>query len=68
MNRIIVHSRVGPDGVLHLTGPIGKAEANREVEVTIDAVRSSPMTPDERRSFVLSTAGSITDLSFVRHE
>ena len=36
MSRIIVHSQVGPDGVLHLTVPVGSASADREVEVTIE--------------------------------
>ena len=36
MNRIVVTSRVGQDGVLHLALPLGTAEANREVHVTVD--------------------------------
>jgi len=28
MNRMVVHSRVGTDGVLHLTVPIGKDDAS----------------------------------------
>ena len=68
MNRMVVHSRVGTDGILHLTVPIGKTEANREVQVTIDPVGPSPMSQEEWRNFVLTTAGSITDPSFVRHE
>ena len=35
MNRIVLHSRVGTDGVLQLTVPIGVADADRKVEVTI---------------------------------
>ena len=34
MNRMVLHSRVGADGVLHLTVPIGKEDADREVRVT----------------------------------
>lgn len=67
MNRMVVHSRVGEDGVLHLTVPIGKDDADREVQVTIEPVGPSPMTQEEWRNFVLTTAGSITDPSFVRH-
>jgi hypothetical protein len=44
MNRMILHSRVGADGVLHLTVPIGAMDANREVQVTIDEVGPAPMT------------------------
>ena len=68
MTRIVVHSRVGPDGVLHLSVPIGEIDADREVEVTIDPVVRSSMAPEEWRHFVLTTTGSITDSTFVRHE
>jgi hypothetical protein len=71
MNRIVLQSRVGSDGVLHITVPIGKEDADREVQVTIDPVRAGPspsMTNEEWRDFVLKTAGSITDPSFVRHD
>lgn len=68
MNRIVLHSRVGADGVLQLQVPIGAADAEREVEVTIDPVLAPPMTQEEWRKWVLATAGSITDPSFVRHE
>jgi hypothetical protein len=33
---MVVHSRVGTDGVLQLTVPIGPEEADKEVQVTID--------------------------------
>jgi hypothetical protein len=68
MNQIVLHSRVGADGVLQITVPIGKADADREVQVIIDPIGPSPMTQEEWRNFVLTTAGSITDPSFVRHE
>jgi uncharacterized protein (DUF433 family) len=44
-----------------------KADADRDVQVTIEPAGSSLMTQDEWRNFVLSNAGSITDPSFVRH-
>ena len=68
MNRMVVHSRIDIDGVLNIALPIGKADADREVQITIDPVASSPMTQEAWREFVLSTAGSITDPSFVRHK
>ena len=70
MDRMVLHSRVGSDGVLHISVPIGQEEADRDVQVTIDPVRVGPpvMTQEEWRDFVLKTAGSITDPSFVRHE
>jgi hypothetical protein len=68
MKRMVFHSRVGADDVLHLTVPMAAADADREVQVTIDLLGLAPMTPEEWRAFVLATAGSITDPSFVRHE
>ncbi len=70
MHRLVVQSRVGSDGVLHIDIPMGKEVADREVQVTIDPLQKSltPMTQDEWRHFVMETAGSITDPSFVRHE
>ena len=67
MIRMVVHSRVGADGILHIALPIGQADADREVQVTVDPVGPTPLTQDEWRNFVLSTAGSITDPTFVRH-
>jgi len=54
MNRMVLHSRVGSDGVLHITVPIGKEDADREVQVTIDPLRAGPpsMTQEEWRAFV----------------
>src|SRR5579871_2659441 len=33
MNRMVVNSRIGSDGVLHVTVPVGRADADREVRV-----------------------------------
>ncbi len=35
---MVLHFMVGPDGILHITEPIGKVYADWEVHVTIDAV------------------------------
>ena len=58
MNRLVLHSRVGTDGVLQLDVPIGVADADREVEVTIEPVGPAPMTQEEWRKFILETAGA----------
>lgn len=68
MNRMVVHSRIGDDGVLQLAVPVGKEQANRDVEVTIVPVEKPAMTQEEWRAFILSTAGSINDPEFMRHE
>jgi hypothetical protein len=36
MNTMIVRSRVGADGVLRVAVPVGSAEADREMQVTIE--------------------------------
>jgi hypothetical protein len=39
---------VGADGVLSVVAPLGPAEANREVRVTVEPVADRPsMTPEE---------------------
>ena len=61
MNRIVLHSRVGADGVLRLNVPIGAAAADGEVEVTIESAGAKHKTvaeQEEWRHFVLSTAGA----------
>jgi hypothetical protein len=60
MNRMVLHSRVGSDGVLHISVPVGSEDAGREVQVTIDPVRtvSPAMTQEEWRQFVMETAGA----------
>lgn len=60
MSRIVVHSQVGPDGVLHLTVPVGAASADREVEVTIEVAgpKDKGAAQEEWRQFVRSTAGA----------
>lgn len=57
MNRMIVTSKVGSDGMLHLDIPFGAAAANQEVQVTIEPVKK-PMTQEEWRAWVQSMAGS----------
>jgi hypothetical protein len=56
MNRMVVKSRVGGDGMLHLALPVGLDEANKEVQVTVEPV-PPPMSQEEWRAIVLSTAG-----------
>jgi hypothetical protein len=67
MNRMILKSRVGADGVLHLAIPLGEMDANREVQGTVEPLPPA-MTQEEWRNWVLSTAGSISDPTFQRHE
>ena len=68
MTRLSLRSRVGSDGVLHLIVPMSAGDANQEVQVTIDPAPTRPMTSEEWRRFVLDTAGSVSDPTFMRHE
>ncbi len=73
MTHIELRRKVGPDGVLTLTVPVGIAEANREVRIVVESVepaakQAPDMTPEEWRQFIEETAGSITDPDFQRPE
>jgi hypothetical protein len=68
MTRLTMRSRIGSDGVLHVTVPVGAEDANREVQITVEPVPSLTMTTEEWRQFVLATAGSVADPTFVRHD
>ncbi len=58
MSRLIVRSRVDADGMLRIVVPVGAADADREMQVTIESLSSRP---DERAQYVAwleSMAGS----------
>jgi hypothetical protein len=56
MTRIVVQSRTGPDGTLHLDVPLGSELANREVSITIESETSVPQ--QEYLEFLQATAGA----------
>lgn len=59
MNRIVVKSKVSSDGILHLSLPVGLAEADKEVQVTVEALAGrKQMTQEEWRTWVEAMAGS----------
>jgi hypothetical protein len=59
MNRMIVKSRVGNDGVLHVNVPIGAADANRDVQVTIElAAAPAAHSRQDYLDFLQATAGA----------
>jgi hypothetical protein len=55
MTRMTLNARVGADGVLHV--PLGQAEANREVRVTIEPT-ASPAANSDYLDFLKRTAGA----------
>jgi hypothetical protein len=67
-----IKSRVGADGVLTISLPLGLREANREVKVVVESTdASAPSSPSNRedwKQFVKSMAGCISDPTFERPE
>jgi hypothetical protein len=58
MNRMVVNSRIGPDGVLNVIVPVGTADANREVKIIIEPTNDRTKTEEEWQNFITSMAGS----------
>lgn len=56
MTRILIHSRTGPDGTLHLDVPLGTDLADREVSVIIES--ESPFRQEGYSEFLRTTAGA----------
>jgi hypothetical protein len=57
MTRIVLQSRTGPDGTLHLDVPLGREQADREVQVVIEPLPKR-MTQAEYSAWVQSMAGT----------
>jgi hypothetical protein len=58
MTPIVIEQRVGNDGVLRISLPLGTAEADRDMRVTVEPVaRNRTMTQEQWRSGILATAG-----------
>lgn len=64
MTNIVIHSRSGPDGKLHLEVPVGRADTEFEVEVV-----ARPMTPEGKGwpPGYFELFGSIDDETFTVH-
>jgi hypothetical protein len=56
MTRTTLKARVSPDGMLHVL--LGKTEANREVQVTIEPVPAAPPSREDYLDFLRATAGA----------
>jgi len=71
MTRIEVKSRVGSDGVLTVTVPVGMADANREVLITVQPAGDSVNTALQAKQwerFIDQTAGCWQGEPLVRPE
>ncbi len=69
----VVTTRVGADGVLTLTMPLGEDDANKPVRVTVETLEGAtglatpPPDKETWLRFLERTGGSITDPTFQRH-
>jgi hypothetical protein len=63
-------AQVGADGVLTLSVPLGRGDANKTVRVVVETVEGAATDPamsrEEWERFVHSMAGRITDPTFDR--
>jgi hypothetical protein len=72
VDKVILTSQVGADGVLHVSLPLKPEDANRAVRVTVEpldqaaAPTGRPTTHAEWLKFIENTAGAITDPTFER--
>jgi hypothetical protein len=57
MNRISICSKVGRDGFLELSVPVGLENANQEVRVTVEPIVASHLTPAQWKAQILETGG-----------
>lgn len=58
MNRTVVKSRIGADGVLRVTLPLGAQEADQEVQVTVEPLTAKAVPDAAWAVWVESMAGS----------
>lgn len=70
MTRMELTSRVGTDGVLSIRLPIGLADADREVKITVEPVSPATDTAEESdwHRFLDETAGAWSGEKLVRPE
>jgi len=57
VDRIVVKSQIGSDGILQISLPIGSADAGREVQVIVEPIGAPAPSSEEWRRGILSTAG-----------
>ena len=61
MQTITLHSHVGEDGILHLDVPVGLTDADLEVTLTVQAVKSLPEGKGLPPGFFEDTFGCLED-------
>jgi hypothetical protein len=58
MNRLTLRSRISADGVLRLDLPLGPAEAELDVQITIEPLTGDAAERADWATFVRNTAGA----------
>jgi hypothetical protein len=58
MQRLILKARVGADGVLRVTVPMGEAEADREVQLIIEPLSPAMKSHLDYLDFLHATPGA----------
>ncbi len=66
MQTVELRGKTGEDGILHLSIPLGSAEAEFEVVVVVQQVKLLTVHPSWPPGFFEATAGGIKDDTFVR--
>jgi hypothetical protein len=68
MQTVQIHSRIGADGVLKLSLPLGPQDANKDVVVTIRGIESSDSIARQQSwiEFIDATYGSCAGLGVER--
>jgi hypothetical protein len=57
VNRIVVKSKVDINGILQFSLPVGSANADQEVQITVEPVGGAALSSDQWRQQILETAG-----------
>lgn len=60
-------AKVGADGTLTVSLPMGLARAGRTMRVVVEAVEEPAASQEERLAVLKRVAGSIDDPTFIRH-
>ena len=57
MNRMVVRSRIDTDGVLRVNVPVGRGDADREVQLTIEPATPASASVESYADWIERVAG-----------
>jgi len=61
METLTIHAHIGHDGILRIDIPVGIADVDCEIVVTVPSAAAKQMTAEEWSQFIDQTAGSLAD-------